>query len=315
MKTYKTSRIIANKISSIFQKNKISFKDSNELFTGKLAVKKFDADLSSNSFTIVSLTHYEMCLIHQYLRLQSKKSGDYRKNVYLPEDYRVNAIIGTLTKKTLNHIGQQYIKDLENLTMLNFENFSKEERMFITSYEGSLPFSKLPSNFVNNTNLLSYLQGKRVLVISNYSELIKIQHLNQKKLHPKINKNSSFEVLTINPDLLFHEKEAFTLFEKLDALKVEILKYYFDVALINLSVLNLPVASFISTLHRNSLALGNEIYQIFGIAKDSAEKSKHDDHWVDLSSYRSGNEDTFLATGIIGSPIKTKRTRRHKHVH
>ena len=114
MKTYKISRIIANKISSIFQKNKISFKDSNELFTGKLAVKKFDADLSSNSFTIVSLTHYEMCLIHQYLRLQSKKSGDYRKNVYLPEDYRVNAIIGTLTKKTLNHIGQQYIKDLEN---------------------------------------------------------------------------------------------------------------------------------------------------------------------------------------------------------
>ena len=81
MKTYKTSRIIANKISSIFQKNKISFKDSNELFTGKLAVKKFDADLSSNSFTIVSLTHYEMCLIHQYLRLQSKKSGDFEKKL------------------------------------------------------------------------------------------------------------------------------------------------------------------------------------------------------------------------------------------
>ena len=99
MKTYKISRIIANKISSIFQKNKISFKDSNELFTGKLAVKKFDADLSSNSFTIVSLTHYEMCLIHQYLRLQSKRVAIIEKMFIFQKIIELMLLLEHLPKK------------------------------------------------------------------------------------------------------------------------------------------------------------------------------------------------------------------------
>lgn len=314
MKDFTLKNRLSNSIQSFFFKKKRVFKD-RKITTEDRAIHLFDESLKKKDFCFVSLSHYGARLIYEYQKNHTKDS-DYSKKLYLPDDYRIHSTLNNISKFALDHVANEYIKDLDKIDLISFSNLLKEERMLVKCSPSSPSFSLNKERFVEETRLYEHLDKKRVLVLSPYSELIKVQHLHQEVFHRE-NKNvkGDFELLVLSIEEIFHQKDAYSLFDKLDALKVEILKYDFDICLIDLSLLGVPVATFIKSLGKQALDLGDELYQIFGIALDSAEKSSKDKFWIDLSSYKKGIESTFLATGVIGAPIKMKKNRGKKRVH
>lgn len=314
MKEFTFKSRLTNGLQSFFFKKKKVFKD-RVIESGEGAINLFDENLKKKDFCFVSLSHYATRLIYEYQKDHDKDS-DYSKKLYLPDDYRIHSTLNNISKFALDHVANEFIKDLDKVDQISWLKLNKEERMLVKCAPSSVSFSLDKERFLDETKLYQHLDNKRVLVLSPYSELIKIQHLHQEVFH-RSNKNvkGNFELLVLNIEEIFHQKDAYSLFDKLDALKVEILKYDFDICLIDLSLLGLPVAAFVKSLGKQALDLGDELYQIFGIALDSAEKSSKDKFWIDLSSYKKGIESTFLATGVIGAPIKMKKNRGKKRVH
>lgn len=304
---------LMSSIKESFKSNKkrTSYGDFT-IYKGKEGYEKISEALLKPNCNIVRLSHYQARLIFEFLR--EKK---FSKKVYFPEDFRVNSVAGVLSENSLKHIAQESLKSLRTADVICLEMIAKEESLLIQSFPKSdVDFVVLDNDersVMKNTTLLKSLEGKKVLVLSPYSELIKVQHLHQRLFNRDITSvEGSFDLCCLSLDQIFSENGAYTLFDKLDTLKIEILKYDFDLVLTNLSILSLQVNSFINSLGKAAIDLDEELLRVFAIAKDSAEKSRHDGYWVDLSSYNSGNEKTFLVTGVIGAPIKVKKGKRKK---
>ncbi len=285
---------------------------NKRIYRGKEGYMRLNEVFHADKKSIVKLTHYEARLIYEYLRHLGSNRYDFTKKVYFPSDFRVNSTIGVMSKKSLEHVASELLKTLETADVICLSNIKKEEYLLIKSFPNNdATFVVLDGGMIENTPLLEFLDGKKVLAVSPYDELIKVQHLHQYLFHKNISKaEGKFELLTLPLDTIYQEKSAYAMFDKLDALKIEILKYDFDVALINLSILSTPIAYAIKSLGKKVICMDEELLTLFGIAKDSAEKSQHDSYWVDLSSYNSGSEKTFLVTGVIGAPINVKKRRK-----
>ena len=303
---------INESIKSKFKKNRTTC-DGVSISYGVDAFNVIDSSLKNKkSSAIIKLSHCQAVLVFEYLR--GKK---FSRKLMIPDDIRVAATIGVITQVSLKHIATELLKSIVNADVICFEKMGKEEYLLVKSFiNPKAKFVVLNHNecsLIENTSLLSYLKGKKVLVISPYDEIIKVQHLHQNLFHKSlITEDYSFDVLTLSLDTIYEKNSAYSLFDKLDSLKVEILKYDFDLALINLSILSAQVGTFVKSLDKCAIDLDEELLRVFGIAKDSAEKSKHDAHWIDLSSYNSGKEKSFLVTGVIGAPIKVKKGKSRK---
>lgn len=313
MREYSRFQILTAQLSALFQPNKRKFK-TKEVLTGELAGELLESYSSDLPLSLARVNPYMTRLLYEFNKGKGKEV-DYSKKLYLPDDYRINSTLGTISKFSLDHVANEYLKCLDKVDFLIFERLRKDERLLIKNSKSNM-FLLNDNEFLYNCNLLKLLDNKRVLTISPHAELIKIQHLHQEVFHRDIEGvKGNFELLALSSEEIFHREQAYSLFDKEDALKVEILKYDFDIALLDLGLLGLPIAAFIATLDKKVFDLEEQLYQVFGIALDSAEKSQHDKFWVDLSSYKKGVESTFLATGVIGAPIKIRRRKGDKRVH
>lgn len=313
MKKISYWRLFANRFDSVLRPRRRRFGDQ-EVLSGERAGEFWAGYNGATSFAVAHLSPYAARLLYEFTKHRSPES-DYSKKLYLPADYRVNSTLGTISKFSLDHVATELLKSIEKVDALLIDALRAEERFAIKYLASNKPYLIKEEETLDESNLLESLDGRRVLVISPQAELIKIQHLHQEVFHrDRPGVKGDFGLLALAPDEIFRASEAYSLFDKEDALKVEILKYDFDVALLDVGLLGLPLTAFIGDLGKRVFDLEELLYQIFGIARDSAEKSRHDNFWVDLSSYRSGVEKTFLATGVIGAPIKIKK-KGNKRVH
>lgn len=139
--------------------------------------------------------------------------------------------------------------------------------------EGSNPWSKA-------------LSGKKVLVISGFSETIASQH---KRINSVFNEGEypNFSLVTIKAPLVsgIRDESGKTWFELLNQMQVEIEKADFDVALIAAGAFSYPLAAFVKSQGKVGIHCGGGLQLFFGIMgnrwNNSPEVLRHvNEFWV-----------------------------------
>jgi hypothetical protein len=132
------------------------------------------------------------------------------------------------------------------------------------------------------------LQGKKVLVISPFAKDIEKQHAKRHLLFQDNHLKASFSLTTIEAvqTLGQQEDQRFdSWFEALDAMKLDVLKKDFDIALVGAGSYGSPLCWFIKSLNKQAIQTGGATPTLFGIMGKRWEKRNHvarhmNEHWI-----------------------------------
>ena len=111
------------------------------------------------------------------------------------------------------------------------------------------------------------LEGKKVLVVHPFAELIYEQYKKRSFLFPNKNVLPNFELIVIKAvQSLSGEKNRFeNWFQALEFMKKEISQKDFDVALIGCGAYGLPLAAHVKRINKQAIHMGGALQILFGI--------------------------------------------------
>ena len=128
------------------------------------------------------------------------------------------------------------------------------------------------------------LVGKKVLIISPFTESIKGQHSKLSKIWGNKNVMPEFELLTLKSKFLF-SPDSPSWKDTLNNMKSEISNMDFDIALLGCSLYGLPLVSHIKTLGKSAIYIGGSLQLLFGVKgkrwdiREDINKM-YNEHWV-----------------------------------
>jgi hypothetical protein len=120
------------------------------------------------------------------------------------------------------------------------------------------------------------LEGKKVLVVSPFSESIQKQFINIKNIFPDYNFHN-FQLMTLKSPMTINTKYpvARSWFELLDEIKAKMDKMDFDVALVSAGSYSYPLAHHAKKLGKIGIHAGGGLQLFFGIMGKRWEKSNY----------------------------------------
>lgn len=221
-----------------------------------------DAIIANEPFAAIRIGAVEMGAIHNYERIQLGLMKTFKSSVRV--SMKNNAGFFPTDDKNLTYFAKHFIKDANKTDYLGISGLHMESYMArryfphaqFGLYEGFEPF---------HGQWIQALKGKKVLVISPFAHDIQTQYENREKLFPK-GILPEFElipytsVLTLGTQV---DMRYSSWFEALDAMKVDLLKLEFDVALVGAGAFGSHLVWFIkSSLRKVAIQMGmsNQTY-------------------------------------------------------
>ena len=163
------------------------------------------------------------------------------------------------------------------------ENYFNE----LLPHEKKVHLLNLDPLFNRDSNFLSGLEGKRVLVIHPFVETIQKQYLKRQLLFPTPDFLPAFKLLTLKAvQSVAYEKTAFKdWFEALDFMKNEMAKFEFDIAIIGCGAYGMHLAAHAKRMGKIGLHLGGNVQRLFGIHGKRWDEREHyyikpNQHWI-----------------------------------
>ena len=180
----------------------------------------------------------------------------------------------------------QCANDLDLFAILG----SGDEGYFVKTYAKNKPVIPLQSleSYYFNEPWTKALKDKKILVISPFSNSIKVQYENNRvniwkneNILPKFNLTTFQSYQTIGDNTEGFENW----FDALNAMENKIKDIEFDISIIGCGAYSFPLASFIKTLGKKSIVLGGATQILFGIKgkrwDNNAKINRfYNDYWV-----------------------------------
>lgn len=218
-----------------------------------------------------------------------------KKNIVrFPEKQRsslsVNAGFFPATDDNLARYASEFIEHVQHIDILGA--FCRDDEKYIWDLYCShakpiaLDFSYV---FKLDSPWTQHLQGKKVLVISPFAELIEEQYQKRELLYKNPLVLPEFELVTIKAvqsNAYNHETLPFKdWFEALDSMYAEINKVDFDIALIGAGAYGLSLGAYCKKKGKQVVIMGGMLQVLFGIYGQRWEKSLTNEgilneHWV-----------------------------------
>jgi hypothetical protein len=148
-----------------------------------------------------------------------------------------------LTEKNTRFLNKQYLKEIPRTDYL-VESYSPHQPFIVNQlFSGVSMVAPL-----NYHSLLSIIEDKKIIILSSdqQSLLLKVSELEDALLSKKINKSACISI----PN---SEEEQW--FDKLDLLKVEVMKQDFDLILLDAGLFNVHLAWFVKSMSRQAIVV------------------------------------------------------------
>ncbi|MCW8108050.1 hypothetical protein OPS25_06020 [Alteromonas ponticola] len=194
---------------------------------------------------------------------------------------RNNAGIAKPENATLNKFSVEYMASISNADLLGIWNFPNQIKLAqFTQNPYYCHLNHLDPIFLGSKHGVSWTQaldGMRVLVIHPFAESIRNQVKNKANINLIRDILPPFKLIThIPPQTTQRTDEvANSWYEELKQLKLDILQYNFDVAIIGAGAYGAPIASFIKSVGGKALHLGGVTQLMFGIIGKRWESRPH----------------------------------------
>jgi hypothetical protein len=245
-------------------------------------------------FAAVRIGAVEMGAIHNYEKMLLGLKKTFKPIVRW--SMKNNAGFFPTDDKSLTYYAKHFMKEAKKTDVFGVSGIHMESYMYqryfqspdVIQYES---FEPLRGNWIQS------LEGKRVLVVSPFAKDIERQYKRKDKLFPK-GVIPNFELITVKAVQTIGDQidERYAnWFEALDAMKVEIMKHDFDIALIGAGAYGSHLCWFVKTMGRQAIQTGGATQTMFGMMGRRWEKRIHvnrylNDAWIRPSEKPRGAE-------------------------
>jgi hypothetical protein len=203
----------------------------------------------------------------------------------------------------LHEFAQFYTKHVQQIDILGLFQAEQEERIIKVNelnalfipYQLTEPDRSIPANESNC--YLTYFEGKRMLFISSYADLLKSRatkatfesvwsNIHKKWFWPS--EVSSYEIpYSYGNSVKTHDKYINSI-ELYDSICANLGTMEFDVAFIGAGALGLPLASYLKSIGKIAVSLGGHLQVLFGIVGGRWSKDEFwtthyiNSHWIEM---------------------------------
>ncbi len=218
-----------------------------------------------------------------------------------------NAGIYPKTEEDMLNWAEIFSSSLKEIDLLAVWNPQYDEDLIIANWaqNSHLTTMRALEPFYHTNSWSDALEGKKVLVISPFTETITSQYKNKHDVWPPNGDFTlpDFDLQTLrcplSPALVRPEHKSWS--TALNSMCEKISNIDFDVALIGAGAYSIPLCSFIKEIHRSSIHIGGGLQILFGVkgsrwANHEIINTFFNNHWV----YPSAKEtpgDTSLIEG------------------
>jgi hypothetical protein len=250
--------------------------------------------MKEEPFAAVRIGAVEMGALHNYEKIQLGIKKIYKPSVVL--SMKQNAGFFPTIDKQLTFYAKHFIKEAKKTDILGISGIHMESYMYQRYFAGAnvIPYEAFEPL---RGDWIQALQGKRVLVVSPFADDINKQYANRKHLFPQ-GTLPEFTLITVKAVQTIADatdERYSTWFDALDAMKVDVMKHDFDVALIGAGAYGSHLAWFIKTMNRQAIQTGGATQTMFGILGRRWEQRTHvaqyvNDAWIRPSEKPLGAE-------------------------
>lgn len=246
-----------------------------------------DAIMGDKPFFIGRLGSVEMECICHYIYFLNRVNGSnqpYPPNVRMIMN--INAGFFPPEDTYLDKFVKLYLDDMNKMDLIWCRFLSQfEDRIYSDFYAVKAAtlykYTCLPNLFENPWT--EALKGKKVLVIHPFENSIRNNYKIKDKLYDNKKFLPDFELLTYKPvqSIAGNKTQYDTWFEALDAMKDDIGRIDFDVALIGAGAYGLALGAHVKRLGKKAFHIGGILQLFFGIRGKAWEKYNiHNEFWT-----------------------------------
>jgi hypothetical protein len=285
-------------------KNKQVLSKQEEIDTYFKQISKMDKVFVCYLDKLTCQIIYEGYLVNDLIR------RDYSKDLYTKVASSLKLDTELISGEILNHIANEYIKAFNKLT-LGFYDDNKFSRYIISRSTGDTTF--ISNKYVKD--YISYLpivfSSKRVLTFSKYADLVKVQFI-KLKTGNRYRNRFDYNLFSIDLNETISNTDRTTYFETLDALKMKVLNYTFEIGLIENSPFSLLFGEFIYGMKSTSIVLDDSLFGLFDIVKTKDEVPENNRDFISLQDYNTHNTiDDFTATSYLSKTSVIEQTKEN----
>ncbi len=293
-----------------FKKGITKVKDKQVLSKQDEVTSYFNQVSKMNKIFVCYLDKLTCQIIYEGYLVNDLIRRDYSKDLYTKVAKCLKLDTDGVSSEILNHIANEYIKAFNKLTIAFYDD-NKFARYIITKSSGDTTFisNKYIKDFINCLPIV--FSSKRVLTFSKYADLVKVQFI---KLKTSNRYRNRFEYNLFSLDLneIISNSDRTTYFETLDALKMKILNYTFEIGLIENNPFSLLIGDFIYGFNSSSIVLDESLFELFDIVKNRDDIPENNKDYISLQDYNANDTiDDFNATSYLSRTSVVEQTEEN----
>ena len=215
-------------------------------------------------FSAIRIGAVEMGCIHNYEKILLGFTSTYKEAVSM--GMKRYAGFFPPNHKNLTFYAKHFIKESTKTDILGISGIHMEAYMYQRYFPGKkvIPYEAFEPL---RGDWIQALKGKKVLVVSPFAQDIQRQYERRKQIFPQ-GVLPSFTLITVKAVQTIADQldpRYPTWFDALDAMKVEIMKHDFDIALVGAGAYGSHLCWFIKTMGKQAIQTGGATQTMFGI--------------------------------------------------
>jgi hypothetical protein len=239
---------------------------------------------SGEPFAAIRIGAVEMGALNNYEKILLGYQKTFKPSVRM--SMKQNAGFFPTTDKQLTFFAKHFFKEANKTDVLGISGIHMESYMYqrylfhadVIPYEA---FEPLRGDWIQA------LAGKRVMVVSPFAEDIEKQYKKRHQLFPA-GVLPDFTLMTVKAVQTIadaYDPRYTTWFDALDAMKVDIMKHDFDIALIGAGAYGSHLCWFVKSMQRQAIQTGGATQTMFGMIGKRWENRSHvsqyiNPHWI-----------------------------------
>jgi hypothetical protein len=237
------------------------------------------AILKEEPFAAVRIGSVEMGALHNYEKILLGFKKTYQPNVVI--SMKQHAGFFPTIDKQLTFYAKHFVKEAKKTDILGISGIHMESYMYQRYFVGAnvIPYEAFEPL---RGDWIQALKGKRVLVVSPFADDIRQQYAKRKLIFPS-GVLPDFTLITVKAVQTIADATDDrypTWFDALDAMKVDVMKQDFDVALVGAGAYGSHLCWFVKTMGRQAIQTGGATQTMFGIIGHRWEQQVHVAHYV-----------------------------------
>lgn len=295
----------------------LDFRKKNQIFNKEVNtennLRTFSSLFNRNPVKITELNDEAIQLCYEELLLETKQKKRFSHKLYPLFEDELNIEHGDLNEKVLSHMGKRYLKAL-GVVDCCFTNRTRYLRYLVKAgcFKDDCLFFAEDSEEKLIREILSFLKGKKVLLLSDHAELFQVQ-FSRFHVMEKTKELYDFSLLSLDPYPILKPTDRSNYVESSDALNVSLLQYAYDVLLVHDNAYAMDTLLFSDKLSSSCLVLGSSLYHMFGIKERNSEKMKDEElGYISLEDYDATRNQDFIASNYLADhPLIDQDKKTH----